>query len=228
MFQSFLQWKQGEAKKLAALSPEKRLAYIWDYYKLWILGIGAALLLLVSGLWLYFTNDKETRCFVLFANTTADLGDGSELHRDFAAWAAYDRETLRFADQCFCDPTRKLYGNQYYQMLIAYMDSGTMDLLVMDPDGLSAIGASGRLMDLRDPRLSGILEGFSDRVIRVIPSESENGSDPVPVGIDLAGSRLVGPGKPYPFGAVLGVNALAAHPDQALIFLNFLFDNQAP
>ena len=119
-------------------------------------------------------------------------------------------------------------GNQYYQMLIAYMDSGTMDLLVMDPDGLSAIGASGRLMDLRDPRLSGILEGFSDRVIRVIPSESENGSDPVPVGIDLAGSRLVGPGKPYPFGAVLGVNALAAHPDQALIFLNFLFDNQAP
>ena len=44
----FQQWFSEEREKLRKLSPRDRAGYIWDYYKLWIIGILSAILLVTA------------------------------------------------------------------------------------------------------------------------------------------------------------------------------------
>lgn len=108
---------------------------------------------------------------------------------------------------------------------MTYLDSATLDVLVMPADDLAAVGQSGRLMDLRDERTAAIFEAYQDRLLWVVPNaQSDYGDAPVPVGIDLSGTPLVGTDAPYGESAVLGVNSLAPHPEQAAVFLSYLFE----
>lgn len=221
------QWWTEEGQKVRFLSPGQRIAYIWEYYYLWIIGILSAVLLLSWGVRQYVTTNPENWFFACFANTRADLGDGSSFWTDFADYAGYDlrEKNLVFNAQCYCDPGGKTFGSGYYQMLIAYLESGDLDVLVMEPDRLQVIGASGRLMDLEDERVSEMLEPYEDRLIYCEPLDEEYGKETVPIGINLSGSILTEQYEAYNEGAAMGINALASHVDQAEVFLAYLFEN---
>ena len=222
------QWMNGEVAKLRPLSMRQRLEYVWDYYKLWIIGIVTAVLILTAGIRQFVTSNRENWFYACFANTYADIGNGSTFRSDFARYAGYDlsQKNLVFQAQIYCDPTRKDYGNQYYRVLIASMDSGVLDVLVMEPERLTAIGAAGRLMDLEDERTAAIMQKYADRVITCEPFREDYGKERVAIGIDLTGSVLVGEGCAYPDGAALGVNALSEHPEQAEVFLAYVFGEE--
>ncbi len=220
------QWWTEERAKVKNLPSEKRMPYIWSYYRLWIIGILVFAFVLVWGVHHYFTTEPDYWFFACFANTRADIGDGSEFWQDYADYAGYDlaEKNLEFNAQVFVDPAGYTAGNQYYQLLIAYLDSGTLDVLVMGREDLQAMGRSGRLMDLEDPRMQAILEQYQDRLIWAEPLDEEYGKDLVPVGIDLSGSIL---DEAYPEGAALGINAKVPHPAEVETFLSYLFAGAA-
>lgn len=222
----FRQWWAEETQKIAQLSPGERASYIWGYYKLWIIAILTISFVLIWGVHHYVTTKAENWFFACFANTTADLGDGSEFWKDYASYAGYDlkKKNLIFDARCYCDPTGQTSGNVYFQMLIAYMDSGNLDVLVMEKDRLQTIGTSGRLMDLEDQRMRNIFERYRDRLVYCEPLKGDYEKTSVPVGIDLSGTILTGEGSAYPDGAALGVNALTSHPEQVEVFLAYLFE----
>ncbi|XCP86828.1 hypothetical protein ABXS75_08555 [Roseburia hominis] len=226
IFKRLRRWWTAESQKMESLSVEQRISYIWDYYSLWIVGILSGVLLLSWGIWHYVTTNPENWFFACFANTHADLGDGSEFWEDFADYAGYDlnEKNLVFNDQCYCDPAGKTSGNEYYQMLTAYMVSGDLDVLVMEKDRLQVIGASGRLMDLDDERVKKISEQYKERLIYCEPSDQDYGKESVPIGIDLSGSILTEENQAYADGAALGINAMASHIDQIEVFLAYLFE----
>ena len=60
-------------------------------------------------------------------------------------------------------------GNKYYEVFVATVDSGVLDAVTMEPEELSLLGESGRLMDLRDERCGAIYEKYKDRLIYIIP-----------------------------------------------------------
>lgn len=223
------QWMRDEVQKIKAIPPPKRWSYIWEYYKLWIIAILTGVLLLFWGIHHYATTNAENWFFACFANTQADLGDGSEFWSDYAAYAGYDldEKNLLFHAQCYFDPTGNTFGNGYYQMLIAYMDSGDLDVLVMEKDRLQAFGSSGRLMNLEDERMQTVFERYGDRLVYCEPQKDHNDSTLVPIGIDLSGTVLTGENGAYGNDAVLGVNALAPHLDQIEVFLAYLFENES-
>ena len=172
----------------------------------------------------YVTSCSDNWFFACFANTQADLGDGSTFWTDFANYAGYDlnEKNLVFNAQCYCDPLGRTSGNVYYQMLIAYMDSGDLDVLIMEKDRLQVIGTSGRLLDLEDERIRNVFAKYHDRLVYCEPQDYEK--DLVPVGIDLSGSILTEKYQAYTEDVALGVNALAPHPEQIEIFLSYLFE----
>lgn len=219
-------WWTEESRKMKALSREQRIAYIWEYYNLWIIGILSAVLLLSWSVWHYFTSNADNWFFACFANTHADLGDGSEFWRDFADYAGYDldEKNLVFNAQCYCDPAGKTSGNGYYQMLTAYLVSGDLDVLVMESDRLQVMGTTGRLMDLDDERVRKISEQYGDRLIYCEPSDEDYGKETVPIGIDLSDSILIEKNQAYTEDAALGINALASHIDQIEVFLAYIFE----
>lgn len=222
------QWWKTESEKLRGRSWKERTEYLWRYYKLWIIAILCAMLFLPTGIYHYATTNAEDWFFACFANTNVKLGAGSDFYEGFAEYAGYDlsEKNLTVSDQCFVNPKRKLAGNQYYQLLVTYLDSGILDTLVMEPEYLQMIGASGRLMDLRDQRTQSIFEQYHDRIIYCVPVEEKNGTEPIPIGIDLTGSILTDREQAYPLGAALGVSANVPHPEEIEIFLSYLFDSQ--
>lgn len=220
-------WYEGEAGKLRPLSWRQRAAYVRDYYWLWILGIVCALVLGILGIRMLIVGERDPWFHACFANTYADLGDGSDFQEGFARYAreaGQDPQDLLFDAQLWCDPTREDYGNQYYRLLIAMLDSGSLDVVVMERERLRALGAGGRLMDLEDERMAEVLDRWGDRLIWCEPLDGSYGKEQVAVGIDLSGTALAG--RLYP-DAALGTNALAPHPDRTALFLGYVFSEEA-
>ena len=220
-------WAKAEHAKLRRMSLRGKLSYIVTYY--WV-QLGLIVLVLAIGLYLHSQMSvqlAENHFAACFANTTAELGPDSEFGQGFARYAGYDlkQKNLVLMDECWCKPGEaSAFNNTYYNLLVTYLDSATLDVLVMPADDLAAVGQSGRLMDLRDERMAAIFEAYQDRLLWVVPNaQSDYGDAPVPVGIDLSGTPLVGTDAPYGESAVLGVNSLAPHPEQAAVFLSYLF-----
>lgn len=220
-------WAKAEHAKLRRMSLRGKLSYIVTYY--WV-QLGLIVLVLAIGLYLHSQMSvqlAENHFAACFANTTAELGPDSEFGQGFARYAGYDlkQKNLVLMDECWCKPGEaSAFNNTYYNLLVTYLDSATLDVLVMPADDLAAVGQSGRLMDLRDERTAAIFEAYQDRLLWVVPNaQSDYGDAPVPVGIDLSGTPLVGTDAPYGESAVLGVNSLAPHPEQAAVFLSYLF-----
>lgn len=221
-------WVRTERAKLRGMSLRGKLSYIVTYYWVQLALIAFAL---AFGLYLHSQMSvqlAENHFAACFGNTTAELGPDSEFGRGFAQYAGYDlkQKNLVLLDECWCHPGEtSAFNNTYYNLLVTYLDSGTLDVLVMPAEDLAAVGQSGRLMDLRDARTAALFAAYADRLVYVTPNaQSDYGHEPVPVGIDLVGTPLVGENAPYGESAVLGVSALAPHPEQAERFLRYLLE----
>ena len=225
-------WLEAERAKLHGKSLRAKISYVLMYY--WV-QIGLLIFVFAFGFYLHGRMSVqlyENHFAACFGNTFADLGPDSAFGQGYAQYAGYDlsQKNLVIMDECWCNPGKaSAFNNTYYNLLVTYLDSGTLDVLVMPKEDLCAVGQSGRLMDLRNEKTKDILSAYGDRLVYIMPGEMSDYSDePVPVGIDLTGTGLVGEGLPYENNAVLGVNALAPHPDQAEVFLAYLFEEAAP
>ena len=217
------QWFGRERKKIAKMSLRDLGWYVWTYYRIWIAGIAAALGVTIFLVVRMVTVPGENYFFGCFANTYANLGKGSAFYEDFAEYAGYDlkEKGLEFNASIYCKPSQGA-GSTYYRTLISFLDSGALDVLVMEREDIENIGEMGRLLDLEDERMGDFARRWADRLIYVEPV-SDYIKDWVPVGIDIAGSILVDKYNAYPDGAVLGVSAQAGHLDQVEVFLNYIF-----
>lgn len=213
-----------EREKLAALSLRQKLRYIWDYYKLWLIGL-AAVMLVAGYLVHHYSNvKKETDIYVAFVGTMEDIGQDSRFWQGYVEEAGVDAKTVNvtFDTENYFDMTAgSVVGNHYYEKVVVLSDGGTLDAIVMEPEHLALFGASGRLLDLRDERVAALLDRYADRVITV-PYIEENGTvSEVPAGIDLTGSRLIEQEQAYT-SCALGISANASHLDAVERFLEYL------
>ena len=217
------QWLAGEREKLAGLPRREQLRYIWDYYKLYLTAFAALLLIGGTTAWHLATTPAENWFFACFANTTVNLGEGSGFYDGFANWAGYDlkEKNLVFEDQLYCRPSTNPMGDSYYELLVAYLEAGTLDVVLMEEAELVALGETGRLIDLRDERTEDLCASCEDRLVYVTSSEGEV----VPVGIDLSDTALAA--EAYGGDCVLGVSANVPHPDQVSVFLSYLLEGGA-
>ena len=219
------QWFGRERKKVAEMSLRDLGWYVWTYYRIWIAGIAAALGVTIFLVVRMLTVPSENYFFACFPNTYANLGKGSAFYEDFAEYAGYDlkEKGLEFNASIYCKPSEGA-GSSYYRSLVSFLDSGALDVLVMEREDIVSIGESGRLLDLEDERMGDFTQRWADRLVYVEPAEqTQYYKDHVPVGIDIAGSILVDKYNAYPDGAVLGVSAQAGHLDQVDVFLDYIF-----
>ena len=81
------QWAKTEKEKISNI-PEngKRAAYIWEYYKLWIIGIVFLIWLVAFSIHQYTTTMHDYWCYMMFNNTYVDAGDGSDIWEDYVEY----------------------------------------------------------------------------------------------------------------------------------------------
>ena len=221
------QWYRDEREKLRDYSLRAKLKYAWQYYKLWIIGIGFVVSFITYAVWTYVTVPGDIYFYGIFSNTYARLGEGSAFYKGFVEEAGYDLKqgVVEIDCQNYCKPSGRVTGNTYYEKLISMMDGKVDDIWVAEAEDVIAIGETGRLLDLNREEAAA-LQKYSDRFVYCTPLREDYSDQPVPIGIDLGGTALTGEFSPYPKGAVLGVNAYSQRLDQVVVFLDYLFDYQ--
>ena len=178
--ESRLEWLkeylEAEREKIQDLPRDKKIQYIINYYWLWILGIVTAISLLcyviyrmnfaVSGYWFY----------AMYANTSAEAGDGSELWKDFRDYAGLDtsQKNLEMNAASWFDPSKTGgTANSYFQAYVALTEAGELDVVTMEREGLTALGQSGRLLDLNREECAALREKYGDRLVWCRPYDEE-------------------------------------------------------
>lgn len=214
----------NEKKKIKDLDARRKWEYIWQYYKLWIIGIVCAVIAIIYFTVHFFVMPRDNWFYGVFANTYADVGEHSDLWEGFVAYAGLDvkEKNVVFNNNCYFDPGKKGY-NQYFNAFVAYVDSGTMDIVTMEVGHLKTLGKKGRLMDLSNQEIAGVLaEKYADRLIYATPDNAEYSTQPIPIGIDLSDTCLVTEYHLYEDSCALGISSLAPHLDQVEQFLDYV------
>ena len=220
-------WLKDERDKISGIpGTAKKFEYIWEYYKLWIIGIIFGIWFVTFAVRQYTTSLRDYRCFVIFANTYADAGDHSKLWEDYVEYAGIDlhEEAVRFDANSYFDYLKGVTGNSYFEAFVAYADSGTLDAIVMGRDSLTALGKTGRLLDLNSDACSSIRAKYGDRFLYAVPLDEEYSTGEVPVCIDISDSRLVSEYGIYSEPCALGIGALSENVESVELFLDFLFE----
>ena len=221
-------WSE-EKEKLKRLPFKEKLRYIRMYFWIpivagvFVLGFGTFLIVRIA------TNIPDNWLMVTFANTYADAGTGSKLWEDFTQAQGYDlkEKKVEFNASSYFDYTKnQARGNAYYNAFITLADAGELDAITMEPESLAALGQSGRLMDLDNERCASIKAKYSDRFIYYEPPEDDDEhTDPIPVGIDISDSALVGEYHIYSEGCALGIGAQSENLKEVEDFLDFVLYN---
>ena len=222
-------WLRGEREKISEISGiGKKIEYIWDYYKLWIIGIVFFIWFVTFAVRQYTTNLRDYRCFMIFANTYADAGDHSKIWEDYVEYAGIDlrEEAVIFDANSYFDYLKGVTGNSYFEAFVAFADSGTLDAIVMGRDSLTALGRTGRLLDLNSEACASIRAKYGDRFLYAVPIDTEYSTEEVPVCIDISDSRLVSEYGIYSEPCAIGIGALSKNVEAVEQFLDFLYAPQ--
>ncbi len=221
------QWADTEKQKISEIPGfKKKAGYIWEYYKLWIIGIVCAVWFFSFAIHQYTTTLHDYWCFMIFSNTYADAGDGSELWNDYVDYAGFDLEEkeVEFIANSYFDYLKGVTGNTYFEAFVAYADGGVLDGIVQGSGSLAALGKTGRLMDLDSEACASIKSKYGDRFIYSDPIDEEYGSDKVAVGIDISDSKLVKKYNIYSMDAALGIGANSENVESVEKFLDFILE----
>ena len=170
---------------------------------------------------------KDHWFYLTITNTRQDVGTNSDLWKGYVDYTGYDvtQKMVEFNDEIYFDYSKnRAAGNKYYEVFVATVDSGVLDAVTMEPEDLSLLGESGRLMDLRDERCGAIYEKYKDRLIYSIPYDKEYSTEPVPVGIDISDSILISKYHIYTDGCALGIGAQSSNIEAAEKFLDYIYE----
>jgi hypothetical protein len=228
-----MEWlKSYLAGNLLPLSGRAKREYIWQYYKLWIIGAAALAVFLVFACYRFFFVPRENWFFAVITNTYAEVGEGSELWRGYVDFSGYDttKKKVVFNNNVFFDPTRQegFVGNSYYESFVAFADSGDLDVVVMEKPQLEALGASGWLLDWNREECDRLREQYGDRLIYTQPYDEEYSTEPVPIGIDVSDSILMTRFHIYAGeSCAVGINAKSQHPEAVEQFLHYIFEEES-
>ena len=224
-------WLETEREKLHTMDRAKAAEYIWQYYKLWIISVVGAVCIGAYLLILSLSTPNENWLYVCFANVPPGsvLEEEGEVHQSYADYAGFDlrEKNLVFDTNCYCNPSEKTYGNNYYNKLIALMDGGVLDLLIMEKEDLQAIGSTGRLLDLEGDHFQ-LDQHWKDRLIYCENTASDYEKSLVPVAVDLSGSLLTDAEGPYPEGCAVSLSAFSSRPEELERFLIFFLEEGNP
>ena len=221
------QWAKTEKQKIREIPGLKKKAeYIWEYYKLWIIGFVCAVWFFSFAIHQYMTTLHDYWCFMVFSNTYAEAGDESDIWNDYVEYAGFDLEEkeVEFIDNSYFDYLKGVTGNTYFEAFVAYADGGVLDGIVQGTGSLAALGKTGRLMDLNSEECASIKAKYGDRFVYSDPIDEEYSEDTVPIGIDISGSRLVTQYHIYSADIALGIGANSENVDAIEKFLDFILE----
>lgn len=205
-------------------SMRKKIGYIWDYYKLWIIGAVALVGLIVYFTVVFVTREDKPVLYVVLVNNYDDVSDDSKLAQGFVSYVGEENlpGKVAFDNNAFFNLANNSdYKNSYYMKVLAYLEADTAQVVMCQYDNLIGLAKSGRLADLSDEKICDICDKYKDRIVYY---ENDEGVK-VPVGIDVSDGYKAAGLTEYTDGkAYVGLSAYAESYEYAEKFVDYMVE----
>ncbi len=216
---------EEEKKKIKEMdSTRKKIGYIWDYYKFWIIGAVVIVGLIVYFTVVFVTREDKPALEVVLVNNYDDVSEDSDLAQGFVSYVGEENlpGKVTFDNNAFFNLANDSdFKNSYYMKVVAYLEADTAQVIMCQYDNLMGIAKGGRLADLSDERVGDICEKYKDRIVYY---EDEDGNK-VPVGIDVSeGYKAAGLTEYTDEKAYIGLSAYAADYEYAEKFVDYMVE----
>ena len=216
---------EEEKQKIKEMdSTRKKIGYIWDYYKLWIIGAVVLVGLVVYFTVVFATREDKPILDVVLVNNSDDVSEDCRLTQGFVSYVGEENLPGRvtFDNNAFFNLANNSdYKNSYYMKVLAYLEADTAQAVLCQYDNLIGLAKSGRLADLSDEKVGDIYDKYKDRIIYY---EDEEGKK-IPVGIDVSeGYKAAGLTEYTDGKAYIGLSAYAADYGYVEKFVDYMVE----
>lgn len=217
---------EKDKENMRQMKPAEKAGYIWDYYKIPLIGITAVIALAVYFLFLFLRPSPEPVLSVEVLNSQTGIGEGTEFCTGFRSFAGIDSGsgTIQIMNQLFFDLSKESdYASTYYMKLLAEIDAGTVDAVISGWTNIDKMGTAGYFLDLKDSGTSHLYQEYQDRILTVTSAEGEVH----PIAFDLSDSSVLSnAGIVYTEKACLAVSPKAKHMGNVEKLLEFLYSEK--
>lgn len=213
---------QEEKQKIRSLDKKARATYLWDYYKIPIVGAIALVGIIIYFCYVIAVRPPESAFYASFVNSYANISEDSDFYKDFAKYAQIDtsKYSINLETGSYFDlSTNSGFNNAYYEKTVAIVDTGIADVVVCDKDNYYNLASSGLFLDLENESVADIYKTYHDRVLTT--KHAQTGEE-VKVGIDVSDSKWFKKLNTYSNGAVVLISPNAKHLDKVKPFIDFL------
>ncbi|KIR02220.1 hypothetical protein P261_01034 [Lachnospiraceae bacterium TWA4] len=211
-----------EKEKFQSLDKKEKVTYLWDYYKIPIIGGISIILIAIYLVYISLTRPNEQIFYASLVNSFADVSEDSEFYKEFVDYAGIDTKdyTVNLETGSHFDLSSISGSNNvYYQKTIAIVEAGMVDVIVTDKANYEALASTGRFLSLEDERVKSIYDAYPNRVLSTIHVET---GQKAYVGIDVSDSKWWKQLQTYENGAVVLINPDAPHIEKVKSFIDFL------
>jgi hypothetical protein len=201
---------------LKQLSLKKRIEYIWDYYKLHIIGGVFCIYLAVSLLSGIYKN-SQIQLNVLMINTFSYLDYNADPFKEFLSSTGHKvtENSVVFEDLLFTGD--ESYDYQTSQKFMVLLASGGSEIIFGNGELFDSCVEQGAFMDLRDILSNELLERYSEDLLYC---ETEDGTR-YPCAVSLTNSPWVLKYPEYK-DCCYGIPYRSEHEETAFSLANYL------
>lgn len=206
-----------------AMSTQKKLGYVWDYYRFHILGI-IVLVITTGSIIHHYATLKESVLDMLFLNAHA-IEEPQKPFEDFLSARGYDLSdyeirvttSLRFALR------EGSYQEDYYtiQTLSALFAAGDLDIFTAPQQIYNDFASAGYVADLRTVFTEDELASYGDMVIYTNLLET---GEAFPSGFNLEGNPWMIENGYYDDGCYLSITANTDNPELTKEFILYILN----
>lgn len=220
--ETFNQNLEREKEKIRSLDNKAKVTYLWDYYKIPIVGAVALIGIIIYFCYVIAVRPPESAFYASFINSYAEFSEGSDFYDEFAKFAQIDTKkySINLETGSYFDLSKSSgFNNAYYEKTVAIVDTGIADVVVCDKDNYYNLASTGLFLDLEDESVADIYKTYSDRILTT--NHAQTGEE-VKVGIDVSDSKWFKKLNTYANGAVVLISPNAKHLDKVQPFIDFL------
>ncbi|WP_099466557.1 hypothetical protein [Konateibacter massiliensis] len=213
---------QIEKEKLSKMKFKDKVGYIWEYYKYWIIGTIAGIILIYGIVDAQIENSKPTYLYLTLVNTNLMSSNETTLMDDFAAYAQLDLSDTRLNmdTSIQMDPeVSDEYSMNSSAKMFAQFASKTIDATIMDKDMVNFFADVDAFADLSEVLPADFYEAHKDNFITGTDSEGNK----FICAIDISDSVIFQRTNAYQVTPYYSIVANTENLDNTIEFLQYLY-----
>lgn len=212
---------QTEKVTFHDLTFRKKLSYIWDYYKWWMIIFIFTVIIIANAVPRIIENNKEVVLYSVFINTQIDEQESSSFMKDYVAYADIDMKNKRITLDTSMNINRYKVDKlsmESNQKLLALLSSKKVDVIVCDKENFDFYASQGCFKKLDEVLPDEIYQKYKQYFIEASPRDTDSGL----YGVNLKESNVLKNEEAYIVEPILGICVNSQQVENSVKFLDYL------